>query len=407
MPVGELIGGVLIAICTACALWPPRAHGPLGTAAYLVGMVYNELPVLAMILVLATLPSLDGSDFTTPLGLVATALKAAALVGLIVVLWRALRSDDVAERTMAAALGPDWRREIDPDLAAELRTRLPLLRTLLLPFLRRRTDVQRIPNLAYADGGRRQRLDLYRSRRRPAGGPVLIHLHGGHFVSGAKNRESLPLLYRLASQGWVCISANYRLQPRARFPDYVVDVKRVLAWVHRHGPAYGADPTTVFVAGNSAGGYLAAFAALTQNQAALQPGFADADTSVTAAIGLYGYYGRTEGSIPESSPEAHVHPDAPPFLLLHGARDSVVPVEWGRRFAEALREVSRQPVVWTELPDAQHSFDYFASPRAWRAVDQIEAFTAWVRSGREQGTDQRGQCGEQEDRPGWVGRSWR
>jgi acetyl esterase/lipase len=101
---------------------------------------------------------------------------------------------------------------------------------------------------------------------------------------------------------------------------------------------------------------------------------------VAAAIGLYGYYGRTESGVAESSPKAHLHADAPPILLIHGDRDSVVPVERGRRFADALREVSRQPVVWTEIPDAQHSFDYFASPRAWRVVDRIEAFTAWVRS---------------------------
>jgi acetyl esterase/lipase len=339
--------------------------------------------VLAILLAVATtLPGLVEGDLDAPLDLVAAAVLMAALTGLVVVLWRALRSGDVQERAMAEGLGPHWRTEIDPVLAGRLRRKMPVLRTLLLPFLRRRFDVERIPNRAYADGGRRQRLDVYRHRLRPAGGPVLVHLHGGHFVSGAKNRESLPLLYRLASQGWVCISANYRLSPRAKFPDYVVDVKRVLAWVRQHGPAYGADPSTVFVAGNSAGGYLAAFAALTQNQAAFQPGFVDADTSVTAAIGLYGYYGRTEGDVPESSPEAHIHPDAPPFLLIHGDRDTMVPVEWGRRFAEALRAVSRQPVVWTELPDAQHSFDYFASPRAWRAVDQIEAFAAWVRSRR-------------------------
>jgi acetyl esterase/lipase len=58
------------------------------------------------------------------------------------------------------------------------------------------------------------------------------------------------------------------------------------------------------------------------------------------------------------------------------AGNSVVPVEWGRQFAEALRAVLRQPVVSTELPDGQHSFDYFASPRAWRTIDQIEVFAA-------------------------------
>jgi acetyl esterase/lipase len=136
----------------------------------------------------------------------------------------------------------------------------------------------------------------------------------------------------------------------------------------------------VFVAGNSAGGYLAAFAALTPNQPDYQPGFADADTSVTAAIGLYGYYGRTEGHRPDSSPEVHISRDAPPFLLVHGDHDSVVPVEWASHFASALREVSKQPVVYIEMPGAQHSFDYFDSLRGRLIVDQIEAFAAWVRS---------------------------
>ena len=62
-------------------------------------------------------------------------------------------------------------------------------------------------------------LDLYRHRSRPSGCPTLVYLHGGAFRSGRKNREARPLLYRLASQGWVCISANYRLSPAARFPD--------------------------------------------------------------------------------------------------------------------------------------------------------------------------------------------
>jgi acetyl esterase/lipase len=79
---------------------------------------------------------------------------------------------------------------------------------------------------------------------------VLIHLHGGGFGSGRKNREARPLIYRLASQGWVCVSANYRLRPAARFPDQLIDVKKVIAWVREHGAEYGADPARVFVAGS-------------------------------------------------------------------------------------------------------------------------------------------------------------
>jgi acetyl esterase/lipase len=65
----------------------------------------------------------------------------------------------------------------------------------------------------------------------------------------------------------------------------------VIAWVREHGHEYGADPAVVFVAGSSAGGHLAAMAALTPNDPAFQPGFEHADTSVTAATPLYGYYG--------------------------------------------------------------------------------------------------------------------
>jgi acetyl esterase/lipase len=59
----------------------------------------------------------------------------------------------------------------------------------------------------------------------------------------------------------VCISANYRLRPAASFPDHLIDLKKVIAWVREHGDEYGADPEAVFVAGSSAGGHMAAMAA--------------------------------------------------------------------------------------------------------------------------------------------------
>jgi acetyl esterase/lipase len=150
----------------------------------------------------------------------------------------------------------------------------------------------------------------------------------------------------------------------------------VIAWVRAHGHEYGADPALLFVSGSSAGGRMAALAALTPNDPALQPGFEDVDTSVTAAIGLNGYYG--EGGA--SSPLAHVQPDAPPFFIAHGDHDTVVPVEVAGRFADTLGSVSTDPVVYAELPGAQHAFDLFGSLRFELVVDAIEAFTAWLRS---------------------------
>jgi acetyl esterase/lipase len=251
---------------------------------------------------------------------------------------------------------------------------------LLIPLLRRRRDVERVANIRYGAADTMNMLDVYRRRSRPVASPVLVHLHGGRFVSGAKNRESLPLLYRMASRGWLCISANYRLSPAASFPGHLIDVKKVLAWVRAHGAEYGAVPAVVFVAGDSAGAWLAACAALTPNHAEYQPGFEQADTSVTGAICLYGYYGRLDGTNPESSPLAHLNADAPPFLVIHGDRDSVTPVDGARQFADKLRRVSGQPVVYAEIPGAQHTFDYFHSIRCDLALDTIEGFTAYVRT---------------------------
>ena len=209
---------------------------------------------------------------------------------------------------------------------------------------------------------------------------MLIHLHGGAFRSGRKSREARPLLYRLASQGWVCISANYRLSPAATFPDHLIDVKKVIAWAREHGPEYGADPAVVFVAGSSAGGHLASLAALTPNDPVFQPGFEGADTSVAAAISLYGYYGSLGSDHEPSSPLAYVRPDAPPFFVAHGDKDTLVLVEDARHFVERLQGASSNPVVYAELPGAQHTFDLFHSLRFETVVDAIEAFAAWVRN---------------------------
>ena len=83
-----------------------------------------------------------------------------------------------------------------------------------------------------------------------------------------------------------------------------------------------------------------------------------------------------------ASPMSHVGPDAPPFFVLHGANDTVVPVEQARAFVDRLRDVSGQPVAYAELPRAQHAFDVLPSVRAHHAVRAVERFLAVVRSER-------------------------
>jgi acetyl esterase/lipase len=180
----------------------------------------------------------------------------------------------------------------------------------------------------------------------------------------------------------VCLSANYRLRPAATFPDHLIDLKKIIAWVRERGLEYGADPAVVFAAGSSAGGNLAMLAALTPNQPAFQPGFEDRDTSIVAAISLYGYYGQYYGDDHEdhlpSSPMGYDATLAPPIFLAHGDQDTYVPVESARLMAEGLRSRSTEPVVYAELPGGQHSFDLFHSIRFEQVVDGVEAFTAWV-----------------------------
>ena len=206
---------------------------------------------------------------------------------------------------------------------------------------------------------------------------MLIHLHGGGFVQGGKSREGVTLLNQLADHGWLCVSANYGLRSQGAFPQSLVDTKRVIAWVRAHASELGADPDQIFLAGGSAGGHLAISAALTARDPRFQPGFEQADTSVAGAVAVYGYLG-PRGSDPASSPAGLARPDAPPIMIVHGARDTAIPPVGPRSVAAGLQAASKSPVVYAELPDTQHNFDLFASVRARVAANAIEAFLGWA-----------------------------
>lgn len=380
IPMGYVVPMVLLAWCTFFAVVAPRRPHPLATMSFWFGLVINEVPFLAIYALVAStaLAAVEG-DLGSPWGRAAAGLAAVTLAGLVVCAWRGVRTDQVVERALAQGLGTGWRDRV----RVPLRRHRPWVRILLLPGLMRRRDVVRIPDLRYGDAGRQNLLDVYRRRDAPPNGPVLVYFHGGGYRSGAKNREARPLLYHLASQGWVCISANYRLRPQTTFPGHQIDAKKVIAWAHEHAADYGADPSKLFVAGSSAGANLASLSALTPNDPAFQPGFESADTSVTAAICLYGYHGHFFGEPPDAPPPApqplgYVHPGAPPFLVAHGTKDALGTVEGARNFVGRLRDVSGEAVVYAELPGGQHSFDVFHSARFEAVVDGVEAFAAWV-----------------------------
>ena len=237
-------------------------------------------------------------------------------------------------------LGDHCRQTVRPR-----RSCIPLIRCPFLPVISYRPDVRRFRNLRYGDE-RRARSPPRRVRRQAfAAGclPVLIYLHGGGFRIGSKMLGARPLLYRLASHGWVCVSANYRRNspcPRMTILP-VIDVKRVIAWVREHGAAYGADPSTVILAGGSSG-----VASCCDRSTHCRRRAVPARLRSGGHLDLWG--GRDAWLLrsrrqrgprgPKPSHSAYLHAEAPPFLTIDGALDTLVLVEDAHHFADELAE---------------------------------------------------------------------
>jgi len=224
------------------------------------------------------------------------------------------------------------------------------------------------------DGDPAHVLDVVTTSGRTEGAPVLVFVHGGAWTIGSKEQQCRPMLYELASRGWVVVTCNYRLSPRSTWPDHVVDVKRVVAWAREHAGEFGGDPARFLaISGNSAGGHLAALTALTPGAREWQPGFEDADTSVDACVSIYGVLDMTgdpesagaQGRALQSllsrsvmkvrlddardvyeaaSPIHQITEHPPPFLVLHGTKDTLVSVGIARAFVAAFRARTSSPI---------------------------------------------------------------
>ncbi len=347
-------------------------------------MVPSEVPGFFLaIIVSSQLPPLVTGEMTGTVDQLALVLNFLICLGLVFIAVRAWRTRAAADVGLQLDrwLGSRSGRQPFPSQPCQQRRRR-LTWQLVLPWPRRPRTVERMRDLSYGPHGRSNRLDLYRHRSRPGPSPTLIHLHGGHFRWGRKSREARSLLHRLASKGWTCLSADYRLAatPGESFPNCLIDAKRVVAWARTEGTELGVDPGMIVMAGSSAGAHLTCMCALTPNDARFQPGFEDVDTSLAGGIGLYGYYGRLGGPLDEwSSPFDHLSPDSPPLLLLHGTNDTYTPLEGARALAEQLDRTSDRPVILTELRGAQHNFDLFTSIRFEAVIDAVEHFTTWIR----------------------------
>jgi acetyl esterase/lipase len=371
--------------------WPTTEMSPL----YLTGSVLDALR-----------RGLRG-DFRGPRGRIAMLLTAIAWALLWLIQHRNMASEPFFEEPLREALGDDYKTIAAQSQPARRRRLIGVPPNELI----RRRYVEKADTVQYGPHPRVNVADIWRRHDLPRDGkaPVLLQVPGGAWAIGMRRPQAYPLLSHLAERGWVCVSIDYRVSPRHTWPDHIVDVKRALAWVKDNIAEYGGDPEFIAITGGSAGGHLAALAALTPDDPQYQPGFEEADTAVVAAVPIYGRYDwfTTRGSgrkefiaflqkfvvkkrfadnrqvYLDASPITRLRPDAPPFFILHGKDDSIIPVPEGREFADAIRDASTSTVAYAEIPHAQHAFDfYFGSPRAHYTAQAVEQFLSWVHAKR-------------------------
>ena len=385
------------ALLTLNAIKPSGAGTPLAIPSFFAGWVTTELaPQSFLVTAAATARGLlsprskrDG---------VALALNLTTLAGLGALIHRSAQSSTIVDSAL--------RTEFPgiPESEAEMRKDMVLRHA--APFRFAHPQVEVVREIQYAGSGARQRLDILRPKGSVVGAPVLLHIHGGGWVIGRKEEQGLPLMNYLASRGWVCVTANYRLSPKATWPDHLIDAKSALIWTKRHIAEYGGDPSFIAVTGGSAGGHLASLVALTANDPRYQPGFEGVDTSVQACVPHYAVYDmadslKSKGGVRQrdnflgptvfktkyaqnpapfhdASPLDQVRADAPPFLVIHGTHDSLASVTEARVFVERLRAVSKSAVCYIELPGTQHAFDVFHSVTSANVVKGVERFLAYT-----------------------------
>jgi acetyl esterase/lipase len=373
-----------------------RLPGPLMIFEFFTGWIIGELALqVVAVQALATVLFVQAGvlDSTSgQVGLVATAVS-----------WLLLG----AAHRRAIGAGEEFRDALAPEGITPESDVSPV-HGFLKPFGFRHPDVRVDRNIAYGealpgDKGGRNLLDVYSPKDAAAGDrrPVLLQIHGGAWIIGDKREQAIPLMTHLASRGWICVSSNYRLSPKATMPDHIVDVKRAIAWIRSNIDAYGGDPNFVCITGGSAGGNLTALAALTANDPKFQPGLEEVDTRLEAAVPFYGVFDFLDRAddrgtrkmhdaigpqvfkcTPDENPElwdavspiTRVHSEAPPFLVIQGTHDSLVYAGEADTFVATLREKSVKPVLHAELKGAQHAFEMFHSVRSAHAVRGATAF---------------------------------
>jgi acetyl esterase/lipase len=228
--------------------------------------------------------------------------------------------------------------------------------------------------------GQHLQLDMARPKTGDGPFPAVLCIHGGGFRAGSRQGYD-PLCVKLAEQGYVAVTASYRLAPKYQFPAAVHDVKAAIRWLRANAGKYKIDPERIGVTGGSAGGHLAQFLAVTAEVKQFEGdgGNLEQSSRVACVVNVYGpsdftkSYGKSVdaaqvlplwlgGNLEQArqkhilaSPLYWVTPSAAPTLCIHGTEDKYVAHEQAIWLIDRLKAAGVEAELLT-LEGAGHGF---------------------------------------------------
>ncbi|MGA8150282.1 MAG: alpha/beta hydrolase [Terriglobales bacterium] len=266
------------------------------------------------------------------------------------------------------------------------------------------------PNITYLVANNYEnKLDVYRPNTAKSPTPVVMFIHGGGWVAGAKEESVLELLPYL-QMGFAAVNVEYRLGKVSLAPAAVEDCLCALHWIGLNAKKYNFDLSKIIVTGGSAGGHLALTTAMIppsagfENECAYQEDeswngpWTDARPKVAAVVNWFGitdvadmlqgapnmrsYAVSWLGSLPNRedlakrlSPLTYVRPGLPPIITIHGDADHIVPYSQAVRLQEALNKAGVKNQLFT-VPGGGHG-DFTLDQRL-KSFEAIHAFLAGV-----------------------------
>ncbi len=221
---------------------------------------------------------------------------------------------------------------------------------------------------------------------KPAGpSPVILFVHGGGWVGGTKTgTPGMSYFLDLARRGYTTFSIDYRLAPEYTFPANIIDVKCAVRHIRANAKAYNIDPNRIGAWGASAGGHLVALLGTSDQSAGWDVGqYLDQSSRVKVVVDMYGIHdltteyvvgnlrgldrmvfgasSPTDPILVKASPITYITPDDPPFLILHGDMDPVVPITQSQILHDRL-VAGGVSSIFVPVHNAGHGFSAVGGP---------------------------------------------